>query len=595
VIQWHPKHWWKPALFDGLGPIGALFAISIFVMGEGWTKMHSLIIGGGNATTPSDVNGTLWFYWWTATAQKRGVDLLTPDVICAPTGQALGSNFPQHIDALMAAPLFTNMAFPAGFNLWVTLIPVLGGFSAWLAARWLGLGRSLAFMVAVLFAFNSLSMHELANGKPPSALVFTLPLFIGSWLKCITTRGRSALAWVVVAGFAAALAIQHYVLYALIAAFFAAGTLAVHSIRPSPGVRRRRMVVASVMVVLIGLSFSAPYLKRLLGDRRPMPAAMAPQISDPAVIREQGESIDVGYIFGVDTNEDLPRRAAFPVVLTVAAFLLIPVGGQRHRRWLAAAVGFYLLSLGPMAATSVRPEVEWMTIAGRGVPLPTWWLNQIFPFSIQFFHPCRVFPMVVLCMGMAVATGLQHWGRHKNGHLRLISPGLAILITVIGFFHVRAQGGMHLLTAPWDPHPFFEQLAEDESPGSIIEFPLGLGHATAPDQLVHKWKRSESHHDFIAALKDGEKPEDCYQLPIFSPLWDLSRGDSPQGPSTASISGATQAGFEYLIVWRSGFDVLRQAGIDIDREKSIRTLRKWFGTPLLADEQLVVWAIEVKT
>lgn len=595
MIQWHPKHWWRPALFDGLGPFGALFAISMFVMGEGWTKMHSLVIGGGNATTPSDVNGTLWFYWWTATAQARGVDRLTPDVICAPTGQALGSNFPQHIDALMAAPLFANLAFPAGFNLWVTLIPVLGGFAAWLAARWLGLGRASAFMVAVLFGFNSLSMHELANGKPPSALVFTLPLFVGSWLKCITTRGRSALAWVVVAGFATALAIQHYVLYALIAAFFAAGTLAVYSIRPSPGVARRRMVVASVMVVLIGLSFSAPYLKRLLGERRPMPTAMAPQISDPAVIREQGESIDVGYIFGVDVDESLPRRAAFPVVLTLAALLLIPVGGTRHRRWLAAALGFYLLSLGPMAATSVRPEVEWMTIAGRGVPLPTWWLNQIFPFSIQFFHPCRVFPMVVLCMGMAVANGLQCWTRNWSGTRRLTSPGLAILIAGIGFFHVRAQGGMHLLTAPWAPHPFFEQLAEADTPGAIIEFPLGLGHATAPDQLVHGWKRSESHHDFIAALKAGERPEDCYQLPIFTPLWDLSRGDNPQGPSAANISGAARAGFQYLIVWRSGFDVLHQAGIDVDREGSIRTLRNWFGPPILADEQLVVWALEEKT
>ena len=209
---WHPKYWWKGAVLDGLVPLGLLFGLSIAVMGEGWTKMHSIIIGGGNATTPSDVNGTLWFYWWTSLAQARGVDRLTPDVICAPTGQSLGSNFPQHIDALMAAPFFDFLPFPAGFNIWVTLIPVLGAFAAWLAARWLGLPRTLALMVAVLFGFNSLSMHELANGKPPSALVFTLPLFIGSWLKCISARGRSALAWIVVAGFATALAIQHYVL-----------------------------------------------------------------------------------------------------------------------------------------------------------------------------------------------------------------------------------------------------------------------------------------------------------------------------------------------------------------------------------------------
>ena len=588
---WNPKFWWKPVLLDGFLPLAILFALSVRVMGDGWTKMHSLIIGGGNATTPSDVNGTLWFYWWTSTAQNRGVDRLTPDVICAPTGQSLGSNFPQHIDALMAAPFFEYLPFPAGFNLWVVLIPVLGGYAAWLAARWLGLGRAMALMVAVLFGFNSLSIHELANGKPPSALVFTLPLFIGSWLKSITTQGRAALVWIVVAGFAAALAIQHYVLYALLAAFFAAGTLAVFSIRPSPGVGRRRMVIASAMVVLIGLSFSAPYLKRLLGERRPMPAAMAPRISDPAVIREQAESIDVGYIFGVDEDEDLPRRAAFPVVLTIAALLLIPFGGPRHRRWLLAAGGFYLLSLGPMAAISVRPEVEWMTIAGRGVPLPTWWLNKVFPFSIQFFHPCRVFPLVVFTSAMAVGTGLQYWSRNWTKKPALLLGGLALGITSIGFAHVQAQGGLHLLSAPWTPHPFFTEIGTAETKGSLIEFPLGLGHATAPDQLIHGWKRSESHHDFIAALKANERPEDCYQLSIFDPLWTLSQGTATEGPSPRDKDEAIRSGFRYLVVWRAGFDVLRQAGIDIDREQSIRTLRTWFGEPSIADDQLVVWTL----
>ena len=251
MIAWHPKHWWKAAILDGVLPFMLLFGLSIGVMGDGWTKMHSIIVGGGNATTPSDVNGTLWFYWWTSIAQSRGADLLTPDVICAPTGQALGSNFPQHVDALMAAPFFQYLSFPAGFNIWVTLIPVLGGFAAWLAARWLGLGRCMALMVAILFGFNSLSLHELANGKPPSALVFTLPLFIGSWLKSITARGRSALIWIVVAGFAAALAIQHYVLYALLAAFFAAGTLAVFSIR---------MVFAIFVVMIVRCCLRVPII-----------------------------------------------------------------------------------------------------------------------------------------------------------------------------------------------------------------------------------------------------------------------------------------------------------------------------------------------
>lgn len=583
------KRWLTRALLDGIVPIAVLMGLSIAIMGTGWTQMHSVIIGGGNATTPSDVNGTLWFYWWVSEAMSRGVDLFTPDVICAPTGQSLGSNFPQHIDAMMAAPFIANLPFPASFNLWVSLIPALGGFAAFMGARWLGLGRSVALMIAVLFGFNSLSLHELANGKPPSAMVFTLPLFACAWIKALSSKGRSSLVWITVTGFAAALAIQHYVLYALICALFAGFTLLFFSIRPVVGVKRKRAVVAGIMVVFIGLSFSAPYLKRLLLERRPMTSATAPRLTDPAVLREQAESINVGYIFGVDEDEDLPRRAAFPVVLTFAALLLIPVGGTRHRRWLMAAAGFYLLSLGPMAASSVRPEVEWMTIAGRGVPLPTWWLNTVFPFSLQFFHPCRVFPMVLLCAAMSVGTGLSHWTRDWGR--RWATPAIAVAIAAIGLAQVQLQGGMTILTAAWSPHPFFERIANEANPGAILEFPVGLGHATAPEQIVHGWKRSESHHDAIAGLKANQRPEDCLQLSIFDSLWEMSRGDLEQLPSPAELSEATESGFRYLVVWRAGFDVLRQAGIDIDRERSIRGLRRVLGTPIVSDDQLVVWAL----
>jgi hypothetical protein len=378
-------------------------------------------------------------------------------------------------------------------------------------------------------------------------------------------------------------------LYALVCAIFAGFTLLFFSIRPVEGVKRQRAVVAGIMVVLIGVSFSAPYLKRLLLERRPMTAATALRLTDPAVLREQAESIDVGYIFGVDEDESLPRRAAFPVVLTLAALLLIPVGGTRHRRWLVAALGFYLLSLGPMAASSVRPEVEWMTIAGRGVPLPTWLLNTVFPFSIQFFHPCRVFPMVLLCTAMSVGTGLSHWSRDWGR--RWASPVIAMVIALVGLAQVHQQGGMVIQTAAWSPHPFFERLADEPNPGAIIEFPVGLGHATAPEQIVHGWKRSESHHDSIAGLKANQRPDDCMQGSIFDSLWEMSRGDLERLPSPAELSEATESGFRYLVVWRAGFDVLRQAGIDIDRELSIRGLRSVLGTPIVSDDTIVVWAL----
>jgi len=598
----HPRIWWRAAVLDGLLPITVLAAVSAWLAGPLFGALDRLVVGGGTGVTPSDVNGTLWFYWWTQNALNRGVDLLTPDVICAPTGQALGSNFPQHVDAMMAAPLFDALPFPSSYNLWVFSVPVISGLAAHVAARWLGLNRALALMVAVLFGFNAFSIHELANGKPASALVFTLPLFMAAWLRCLTTPGRRVWPWLVVAGFSAALAIQHYVLYAMFAAAFGAVVLIAHLVRPSPGCSRRRPLMAGLVVLLIGITLSAPYLKRLLGERRPMVAAAPLSLTDPAVLREQGESMDIGYPIRVDSDETLPRRGAFPTILTLMALLLIPLGGKRHRAWLLGAVGFYLVTLGPMAAWSVRPEVEWMRIAGRGVPLPTWGLNKIFPFSIQFFHPGRAFPVVVLCAAMSVGFGLQavieQWKRAKRWLPLLVGAAVAW----VGMVQVYNQGGLVLLYAPWTPHAFITQLAEAEDKQAIIEFPVGLGHATAPAQLVHGWRRSESHHDYVSALQADRPPDDCLQLPFLQALWDISRGaplhtqpnaDRPiaSAQDPAAIRSAHDAGFRYVVGWRAGFDVLRQAGIDVDREQAIGQVTKVLGNPIVSDETLSVWRI----
>jgi hypothetical protein len=581
---------------DGLVPLALMCALSAAMAGELLHKLSSRLIGGGPPITPSDVNGTIWFYWWAQRALRDGVDLLHPDVICAPSGQALGSNFPQHIDAHMAGPFLDLLPFPLSYNLFVLTVPVLGGLGAYAGFRLLGLGRVLSLMVAALFGFNAFSIHELANGKPASALVFTLPIVCAAWIRCLRAPGRRVWPWIVVAGFAGAVAIQQYVLYALLIAFFAAGVGILHIWRPAPRVAPARVVVAVLLVTGLATALSAPYLTRLLGDRRPMPAVSETlRLDSPAVLREQRESIDMTYPLWVDADESLPRRAAFPAVLTLFALLLLPLGGRRYRRWLAAGVGFYLLSLGPLAAVSVRPQIEWFTVAGRGVPLPTWWLNQIFPFSIQFFHPSRVFPMVVLCAAGAVGFGLQWACRDRP---RWLAPGLGAIIGAIGLAQVHAAGGTVLLHAEYAPHPFISQLGAEPGDFAIIEFPVGLGHATAPAQLIHQKRRSESHHDLVAQLRSGEPPEDCLTLPFLQALWDWSRAEPWRGPrpspasaEPAAVYQAYRAGFRYLIAWRAGFDMLRQAGIPIDREGSIARLTGVLGAPVFADDTLVAWTI----
>ena len=190
---------------------------------------------------------------------------------------------------------------------------------------------------------------------------------------------------------------------------------------------------------------------------------------------------------------------------------------------------------------------------------------------------------------MSVATGLQHWAAGRPWARWL--PIVATLIAALGMAQVHTQGGTRILMSDWNPHPFLTELATNPNGGAIIEFPVGLGHATAAEQLVHGRNRSESHHDAIAALKANQRPEDCLQSSIFDALWPLSRGDLTQTPTPDQLSAARAEGFSHLILWRSGFDVLNQAGLDADREQTIRVLRSTLGTPVAADDTLVAWEL----
>jgi hypothetical protein len=586
----------KSIALDALLSLSVLGAIAAWLAPR--ASLSTRLIGGGPPVTPSDINGTLWFYWWAQRAMSRGQDLLSPDIICAPTGQGLGSNFPQHVDAHLAAPFLSSLPFPLSYNLFVLTVPVLGGLGAFAAMRMLKLDRWLSLMVAVLYGFNALSIHELANGKPASALVLATPLVMAAWLRCLSAPGKRFWPWLVIAGFAGALAIQAYVLYALLISFFAAGVALLHIYRPAPGLSRKRVLWAVLLVTGLSLSLSAPYLKRLLGERRPMPEhSQAMSLSDPAVLRVQAESLHLAYPLLEDPDEERPRRSAFPGALTIAGLVLLPLSGWRSRRWMVAALGFYLLSLGPMAAWSVRPEIEWLTLFDRAIPLPTAGLFEVFPFAIQFFHPGRVLPVVVLCLAASVALGLSGLRRRLP---RGVVPVIAAFITLAGLAQVHAQGGLSLTHTAYTPHPFIAQLAAEPGDFAIIEFPVGLGHATAPAQIVHGKARSESHHDGIAGLQQGLPPQDCMQLPVLQGLWDLSRGDSPAvqvprevAPSLTAeaFAEAHQAGFRYLVAWRPGFDVLSQQGIPVDREVALRAIRRRLGPPIFADETIEAWPI----
>jgi len=589
---------------------------------------------------PSDYQGTAWFYWWFAEARRRGVDVLTPDVVCVPGGQALGQNFPQQLDAWAASFFFDAYPFPLSYNLFQLGVPVLGALAAYLALRSGARSRLLCWSGGLLFGFNAYSTQQLVMGRPTIALLVTVPLFVAAWLRATDRAGAEGWAWAAAAGAAAALAVQHYVVYAGLLALFGAAALVARLLWPEPGVRRRRLLAVVLVTGALAVVGSASYVHELL-QRRPVTSgqevgavqrrpAWDPQLwaelgqalhgedaptsrfhlrlAEPGVRRVHERSLPVGYLAGqVEAVGELPR-VALPRALLIAVLVLVPFGRRRALGWLGLVAGAYVLTLGPAAASAIEGGIELARPGGRTWLMPTWWVLSEWPVALQFWHPVRAFPLVLMgLVGALVAGGAalgEVLGRRSEASLGRSWPGrwlvgpLALGVALYGTLQVEAVEGFELVPQTWEPHPYLVDLGERDPGEALVELPVGMGHGLALNQLVHRQPRADGHHDEVGRLTRGEgPPEDCFRLALLEAMWWAPR-TGPEadaawaaGTTPEEIQAARQAGFRQVVVYRGAFDYVDPGEAKRWHARATSRLRRVLGPPAVSEGDLRVFSL----
>jgi len=661
--------WWKGSWADARAQVPAAFRrIGVFLLLDvlaagvayAWLATRFFpaplqdpqhrVIPGYMQGVPGDFGGTAWFYGWYAQARARGVPVDFSDVVCAPTGQALGSNFPQHLDAWLAQPFVAGLGFPAGYNLFMVAVLAASALAGHWGLRALTRDRLVAFVGGAFFGFSVYGSSELLGGRPTVALVAFVPLFIGCWHRLLGARGAGRWGWGLAAGVIASLAVQHYVVYAGLLGLYALLAALVRAIAPAPGVSRWRPVTAILAVGIVALGCSAPYLHYLL-VHRPVPGVSAASLGqghplDPTVwfqvAREllgpllsssaqpsgaptqdslraalralQEQSLPVAYLWGRAETPVIPR-VFVPPVLPLVALGCLPFGRLRGLAWAGATAVFYSLTLGPAACVAIRPAVQHLVLAGHAWLMPSHLLLHLFPWIAQAWHPVRGFPLVLFCLLACLAVGLDGLGRslarlvpnrRVGSTVALLVP--AALICLVAWQGLRQMDGVQALRWPmkaFAPDPFLSEIAAEEGEFSVIDLPLGLGHGLGVEQLVHQRPRANGHHDDVANLLAGRPPpEDCYRLQLLRGLWDLqimARGMTPppaaEGddiqPATdaAAIQQAVDAGFRYAVLFLDGYQPLERPGPNLVERQNLQDLLRVFGPPTYRASRLVVWRL----
>jgi len=559
---------------DGLLPITLALLALVVTAFPLVSAPGSLVAADFYDLQPQDWNGTVWFYGWVQQALARGVPIFTPDIVCHPAGMALGNNFPNWVDAIMAAPLFALFDFPLSYNLFTLSIPVINTLAAYFALRAWTQHRLLAGLAAVLYGFNVYTFEEISLGRTSTALHMVIPLFVGCWTRALRTRQRGWMAWATAAGFAGALSVYYHPYFALGCVLLGVLMALGAGVLPARGVGRVRPLLAGLAVLAISLFLSGPYLYQAGYLQSRVPGVQAgsqslPQATQapwsPAVWRFLAQ--DLGDRLSGNpgdakapppTQATLERKrleiqsaslpADFPLWGTsrtvsggawalgavflgmVLALALALTTGKRGLGWALAGLTLWLLGMGPWMAWSTGSHVLLVELLGHTIPLPFHALAAPLAEWSGFIKPIRFYPHFLLTVVVLLVLGTDALLARLHRHLQQspraarwqLATALCVPIAICAPRLVGLGDGVatyHNLE-PWQPSAYLEQLGSQPDGGAIIELPLGSGHSLGPLQLVHHRARADNMADDLDALTAGRLPRDgCLATGFVQGLW----------------------------------------------------------------------------
>jgi hypothetical protein len=386
-----------------------------------------------------------------------------------------------YLDLLIfSIPLEARLGAPEYYNIKVLLVLVLNGLGGFFLFRHLAGEPWAAFFGGAALAFNSYTAEMINAARIREAFIAPIPLFVLFLLKTLDERDfRNPLMAGVFLGLSAAV----YWFYGIFLFYFIVVFLIVRLIgRTLTKGAFARLAVIGLTAFVIVLPFGADYLKPFVTKEfRPHRRLFIPPNPLPSY-REITADVPGRNDYNINNFRIMlkdSRTADFPVHVDshhrIYAILLILALALVWRKcawpWLASAIVFYMLTLGPYLKMGF-PESFVFGPGGEPIQLPYAMAYTWTPVMPRLYHPNRA--MVFLFLGLA-ALFCINWAFIRE-RLRIsmivniiiigaITAGLALHLrqsgqfpTAISNLHIPAyyrslavSGGGNIVEAPWQP------------------------------------------------------------------------------------------------------------------------------------------------
>lgn len=440
------------------------------------TLWHTYLVGD------QELPAFMWRAWWMQCILRDGWSLAATwwDGIAV---LILSAHYPEAgnlNDMALGLALQSWLGFPACHNVKCFLILLFNALAGYLLGRQIGGSRAAGFVGGAVLAFNPYVAEMINIGRLREAIVgFEALAALFLWRMLARDGGvRDAVG----AGACAALTAifywfyGHYVL--LLAVVLGLWRLLALGLRPRLVLARDVALCAWVAAILV-LPFAAPYLCQARSGR------MGDDVADAAVMpslpklvawhnpddrealvlnsrrRLLSESRQPEYAL------DFQRPDSLPLVVVLLALTGAVVGGSAGRCWLAGALLFYSMSLGPY----LRWHGSWITRAnGEGIPLPHAFFYGHLPLFWRLYAPNRAESMLLVCLAALVALALGTlFARTACGRPERIAAVAIVLLGILAPMWLTRQLPLRFIPARMPQT--YRTLAAIPGPGAVLELP----------------------------------------------------------------------------------------------------------------------------
>ena len=570
---------------DRPGLLAAALANTLLAL---WLYQDALLSGGQRVVggPGTEVWPFLWGRYWMGQMVSGGELSLYTNMLDFPAGGVLWVKDP--VTFLLTLPVQLLAGIPAGFIASGVLLLVLAGVGFFLLARALGVGRWVALLAGLTFAFCPHALGEAYNANTEAFAGGWCALWLWAMLRVLRRPGvRSVLLAGVI--LAALLITNQYFAWAMALLSVPVLVLALRQPQERPRWRQRLGYLAAAVGVgllltapvawIIHRAISAPNKLNTLPQQIPF---KVPNVTDLKHLVLPMAELSGPNVLNAPF-QDLVYPGFLVLALALAAPLLGPRGPWRWC-WPAAGLCFLVLSLGPV----LMLDGHLVQVGDGPLRLPWYYLVRGNPLLGNMSLPHRLAVPAGLCFSLGLAVTVQGLGQ-RLGQRRWVAPASAALVlAAVVELLVYPPYRVPLATVDAAAPAHARLLAALPGRQAVLNLPLQSHHLSLRSYM---WWQATHGRPIAASLRHSSHPTVARRVSWVGQVagFEKMRGTPQPGADPGARATLLRLGFGYLVLHAEAWCKVLPAA---DRPRWGATLKQMFGRGLPLADGNVVYALD---